>query len=128
MYIASSLASLQPDELKNNCDVEIVLASAEETLKKEFVDVLKNTALRNCTNSSVVLLSMSPTQWKLGLKKGCVKRFIMVINNGKGNILLLRDSLFVYFFCRKGKSKSKRSEALFRSAYRRLARNDDLLS
>ena len=31
------------------------------------------------------------------------------------------DSLFVYFFCRKGKSKSKRSEAPFVSAYGRLA-------
>ena len=31
-FIASSLASLQPDEVKNNCDLELVLASAEKSL------------------------------------------------------------------------------------------------
>ena len=31
-FIAFSLASLQPDEVKNNCDLEIVLASDEKSL------------------------------------------------------------------------------------------------
>ena len=61
MYIASSLASLQPDELKNNCDVEIVLSSAEETLKKEFVDVLKNTASKLHQQLCCVVVNESHT-------------------------------------------------------------------
>ena len=94
-------------------DVEIVLASAEET-----VTMFKRTLLRNCTDSSaVVLLPMSPTQWKLALEKGCVKRFIMAINNGKGNIILSCDHVTAYLSIsfveresRSQKDQKRRSE------------------
>ena len=41
MYLATDLSSLRPVELKA-CDFKIILSSAEEVMKAEFQDELKN--------------------------------------------------------------------------------------
>ena len=41
-FVVSSLAALKPDDLKDNFKEEVILASAEEALQKDFVETLKD--------------------------------------------------------------------------------------